>query len=267
MKNSNAFGFLVLLALLMSSACNPDDNDLVPTVDVEVNIKGAFGDDLLLMRKDYPLTSTSNIRFDRVSFYVSDLVLLKNVEGGSDEETGVLDIELVDFTPFTEMAPGTAANGLSFIGTNIPVDNYKGIKMGLGVPADQNRLNPSDQSLGPDHPLTNTVHYWQGWQSYMFAMVEGVVDWNGNGIYEAEESFKYHTGKDEAYQNAFVLKDLTMEAGTNPVYGITIDVKKIFMNDDGTFLFDAQTNQNTHNPDDFPFIQQFMVYFSKVFSF
>lgn len=265
MKNLSVLSLLFLL-VLFGSGCGTDETPLAPTVDVEVNLKGTFGDELLLMRKDYNYDENTLIRFTRVSFYVSDIVLLKDVEGGGDEETGLFDLELFDYTDFTELNPGTADEGISYIGTNIPVDNYKGIKLGLGVPADLNRLSPDDQSFGEGHPLTSSLHYWQGWQSYMFAMIEGTIDLDGNGTFETEESFKYHLGTDGAYQNAFILKEINLEEGTNPTIEIEFDLKKVFLNEDGSQVFEPEEKLNTHNPDDFDFIQEFMLYFSRIFS-
>lgn len=262
MKKLNWIFLVAIMAL--ASACGPGvDDDLLPTVDVSLNLKGAFGDELLLMRKDYQFDENTIIRFNRVSFYLSDVVFINDAE----EETGVIDLELIDFTDFTEMNPGNADQGLSFLGTNIPVGDYTGLKMGLGVPADLNRLSPDDQSLGDGHPLTSSIHYWQGWQSYMFAMIEGTIDLNGNGTYETDESFKYHTGKDEAYETAYLLKSLSLTENMNPELAVTLDIKKIFLNADGSPVFDPSVNKNTHNPDDFPFIRQFMSYFSAIFSF
>ena len=138
--------------------------------------------------------------------------------------------------------------------------------MGIGVPPDLNKLSPDDQSLGPGHPLTNSVHYWQGWQSYMFAMIEGSVDLNKDGIYQTEESFKYHTGKDEAFQSTFLLQNINLVEGQNPKLEVTFDLKKLFFNNDGSPAVDPFEKLQTHNPDDFPFIQEFMIYFSRIFS-
>ncbi len=261
MKKLNWFAALALL--LLASACG-DDEAFVPTVDVEVNVKATFDDELLLMRQNYRLNDSTEVNFTRVSFFVSDVVLLKSVSG-EEEETGIIDLELLDFTPFTAMNPGNAANGISFVGTNVPVDDYDGIKLGLGVPADLNRTSPDKYAFG--HPLSNSVHYWQGWESYMFAMIEGSIDLNHNGTFDNGESFKYHTGSDDAYENTFIYEALSLEEGNNPKFALEMDLKRLFVKPDGSRVFDPAEHLSTHNPDDFPFIAQFMLFFSQVFSF
>ncbi|MEL6635898.1 MAG: MbnP family protein [Bacteroidota bacterium] len=253
-----------LLFLTLQTGCenNPDD-DLGPIVDVEINFKAQFDDELLLMRKNYQLDDSTEIRFTRVSFYVSDVVLLKNING-EEEETDVFDLQLVDFTDFTEVNPGNVADGISFVGTNVPVDRYDGIKMGLGVPADLNRTSPAKYDSG--HPLASSLHYWQGWQSYMFAMIEGAIDFNGDGNFDSDENFLYHLGSDDAYESTFIYDTLTLEEGKNPTFEVKVDLRRLFRKTDGTPVFDASDKKTTHNPDDFAFISQLMLYFSQVFS-
>ncbi len=255
--------FGIFLLLLGASCDGGVDDELGAIVDVEVNFKGQFGDELLLMRKNYQLDDSTMINFNRVSFYVSDVVLLKNIDG-EEEETDVFDLQLIDFTDFTELNPGTAADGISYIGTNLPVDRYDGLKMGLGVPADLNRTSPDKYDSG--HPLASSLHYWQGWGSYMFAMIEGAIDLNRNGTFESDENFRYHLGSDDAYENAFIYETLTLEENTNQTFNVTMDLKRLFRKTDGTPVFDVSDKLSTHNPDDFGFIVQLMLYFSQVFA-
>ena len=85
------FLFLVSFSLFLIASCN-DDPQPEETGSVELNFKGAFGDELLLMFKEYAYPDGKKFQLKEFNFFISEVSLI-------DEEginTRLVEIDLID---------------------------------------------------------------------------------------------------------------------------------------------------------------------------
>ncbi len=171
---------------LMWMGCGDDDKE-GNMLDVHFKLK--FEDQPLVMLEEYDLTEDIKIKFTRVSFYLSDFIL----QGDSDYS--LTNIDYFNLTN-AHSSLSKASNGLE-VTYDIPNGEYTGLQTGLGVPSDLNAMVPADFPSSND--LSFSGEYWSGWQSYVFAKIEGKMDTDGDGIFE--ENIALHTGGDIAFRS------------------------------------------------------------------
>jgi hypothetical protein len=108
-----------------------------------------------------------------------------------------------------------------------PVEAVQGVKMGLGVDADHNHLDPT--TYPSHHPLApqNPSMHW-GWAAgYTFMAIEGEVDNNGDGI--PETIFQFHNLNDLLYKTIELSGSATAENDTLHLH-FDLDYIKLFNN-------------------------------------
>ena len=235
----------LLTTLLFNFSCEKTPK-LEDVTDVELTFKGKFGDQTFLINDESLEYDNMNIRFDQFNFYISNVVLVKETDTGQ-EETELLEIDFVDLS-FNTSELTDAQTGITIKITNVPVGEYDGIKIGLGVPADYNKNNWSD--FGEGHPLRKVGHHWAAWDSFIFSKTEASVDIDNDGGFVHKLSF--HTGDDRAYRTKYFGKqiDLTKDEITNLTF--EADVKEMF--DNVNIIQDF----GTHNLSDIDLVEKIM---------
>lgn len=233
----NIFFFLMLLGLFTSTSCKDDNGGTLEKVgDVNLKFKAFFGDDPLVMNQVYTYVDGTPIKFSKFQFYISNISLGQET-GGIKE---AVEVDLIDFTDSTD--PTMAAEGISMIGPDIPVGDYSVINFGVGVAADLNRTKPAD--YGNTHPLSETAHYWSGWESYIFTKIEGKLDLNGDGVFD-DKSIVYHLGGDNAFRDAAFAKAFTVSEDATTTVNLDIDLNKLLVRSDSDY-FDIVNNGPIH---------------------
>ena len=109
----------------------------------------------------------------------------------------------------------------------------------LGLTPAQNALAPNDYPVDSD--LSNSAEYWIGWESYVFAKIEGLVDLDNDG--NPESTFALHLGSDD------IMRSITMEEidqnGDTYTLDIDIDLQNIFERNGD--VFDIVETTNIHS--------------------
>lgn len=236
--------FLFILSLITQFACKPDPT-FEGTTDVELVFKGKFGESSFMINKDYSYNNFP-IRFDQFNFYIGNVVLIKEI-GGNPEETELVEVDFVDLSFKTSEAT-EADRGFIVTARNIPVGDYSGIKINLGVPTDLNKTSWNDYGSG--HPLRNDTHYWSAWESFIFSKTEARFDVDNDGSFSHKVS--YHTGADEAYRTKFFAKSIVLEEDINTQITFTIDAKNMFED------VDILTEVGTHNVSNLDLVNKVM---------
>jgi len=174
------------------------------------------------------------------------------------EEQPVTSLELTwtahyDGEPFLTFKDYTYPDGrkIQFNNFNFFVSDISLISSDASA-ADLNRCNPSDYGYG--HPLTR--NFWDGWASYIFSMVEGAADMDNDGTIVTgganTESFTYHSGTDEVYNEVTINQEIIL-ANDNAPLQLKVDVAKLFRNTDPEFdlngdgFLDIETFRGTHS--------------------
>ncbi len=179
--------------------------------------------------------------FDRFDFYVSNVKLID----ANGNETLLSEVELYDLG-----CPKPIVN-------QVPAGNYTSVKIGLGL---SENLNASDPTLfEPGHPLSyvNSEHYWSWATRYIFLMVEGKLNDTDN----SESIFLYHLGKDDLYEEVVLERNITVTENETTDIDITIDVDKLFYNEDSSI--DMINDNASHTNDSFELASEIYSNFAK----
>ncbi len=239
------------LAALLLSACREEDPGTTGTV--QLDLLATYADAPLVMyEQDYTYPDGRNIRFQVLNGYLSELVLV-----GEDGNTEVplMDALFFDFSDNTTAAE--AARPLGFRTDRLPVGNYRGLRMGIGVPAAFN--NPQANQLPAGNPFRTTFnsHFWTDWGSFIFLKSEGIYDMDGNGIGQGDPGFGHHPGTDEVYRTIFFEQPFSVAAGQTSRLELTLDVSLLYRWADGDYLdLTVPANRYTHNMNDLSLANQ-----------
>lgn len=196
---------------------------------LNLNFQAYIGDELMVMNKEVTYNGLP-MRISRFNFFISDITLV-----GASGESKVLDIASVNFTNVNDDAAAALGQIVSI--PDVAEGNYTAIKIGVGVSADLNRMKPTD--FAPGHPLSKSGDYWDGWESYIFSKTEGLMDTDGDGVFE--RGLAYHTGSDEVYRTNTITHEIEIKANTATDLPLKVDLLKVMNGvdlsmDDGTHL-------------------------------
>jgi len=225
-KMKNVILFLTFSSLLLAASCGKENTNPIDTAKINLSFRATFkGEPLVLEENTYDYDGNL-VRFTRINFYISDMAVVNN-----DGETELSEIQFIDLTP-THRTPQDATTGTGMSFSNVPVGTYNQLKFGVGVAADLNKTNPSDYSTM--HPLgvDNSSEYWEAWDSYIFAKIEGQYDADGNGQFSDVDdfSFAYHTGGDlpQLYPIIEFDNNLVLRAGETTDLSFELDIFELF---------------------------------------
>lgn len=170
------------------------------------------GQELKLNETLFPIWNGKMVRLDRAEFYLAEIVLI--------DENGAS-------IPMNDQYILAKANEPAKVWTlgDVNTDQISGIKMGLGVDAARNHLDPSVYPA--DHPLSfqDPSMHW-GWTAgYRFMAIEGYVDNNNDGI--PESLFQYHNLGDNLYKKINLTGSVSAQNGVLQVDYI-LDYAKLF---------------------------------------
>lgn len=237
-KMKNILLLLTLTSLLLASSCGKEKTEPIDTASMKISFKATYdGQPLVLNTESYNYNGRP-VRFSKINFYISDLVVLSDLG-----ERELSEIYFVDLTK-THSSLEQANKGTEIEFSRIPVGDYSGLKFGVGVAADLNRTTPSDYSTS--HPLgaDNSGEYWDAWDSYIFAKIEGQYDLDDNGFDGNDIAFAYHTGMDRVYTSLELDNQNSLKAGETANINFELDIKQLFAFPNGDLLELEQHDPN-----------------------
>ena len=195
--------------VLMSTAsqCKKDpttpiDNNPPVAGSLEMTFKALYSNRPLIINNVYDYNG-KKIRFEKLQFFIA-------------YEAGNLETAVGDNTPKTALVKLTnltdSVSAVAGVTVDIPLASrtWNSINMGIGIPKTLNAKLPKDFSF-PDG-MSDSGNYWDSWQSYIFAKLEGKIDKDGDGVFET--GITLHTGGNEVftplkYTKSFPIKDAT----------------------------------------------------------
>ena len=163
MKHFIVLCFFVITLL----SCGDDSSQL------DLNISLAYNDDPLVMTQGYEYPDGRLVKFNRVSFFISDLTVSDGIESQQ-----LIDARQINLTQSHTDLQG-AMEGLNILSESINFSNINQLNFNLGLTPEQNGLTPTDYPNSSD--LSNSAEYWLGWSSYVFAKIEGLIDLDNDG--------------------------------------------------------------------------------------
>lgn len=219
---------------------------------IELQFKALYDGQPLVMLQQYDYNDTLDILFQRFNFYLSNVEL--HVQGKPlSSFKNVLEIDFVDFDETDDIVKAQEGDVIRI--EDVAAGVYDQVRFGLGVPPD---LNATEESDYPDsHPLGKDSHYWSAWGSYIFTMINGKVDVDGDGQFD-DSSVLYHTGSDEVYREKSFSQQIEVKEGQTTRLVFEVDLHKLFLDADGVHYIDIIANPNTHDIDDKEIANQVM---------
>lgn len=201
--------FLVFLSLCIFAAAAPAQT----SNRVVFSFTHKVGDDTLELDKtNFTIWNGRLLNITRAQFYLSGIELLQ-AGGGA--------LPLTDQYLLVNAENPDAEYDLG----EWPVDAVQGVKLGLGVDADHNHLDPA--SYPAEHPLApqNPSMHW-GWAAgYNFLVVEGKVDNNNDGT--PEIVYQFHNLGDALYKTIELSGTATAADGTLQLH-FDLDYARLF---------------------------------------
>ena len=172
-------------------------------------------------------------RFNRVSFFMSDLRVSDGIES-----VELIEAQHINLTQ-SHLDAEAAERGFQVISESLDMPTISTATFNLGLTPAQNALTPNDYPVDSD--LSNSAEYWIGWESYVFAKIEGLVDLDNDG--NPESTFALHLGSDD------IMRSITMEEidqnGDTYTLDIDIDLQNIFERNGD--IFDIVETTNIHS--------------------
>ncbi|MEQ8703725.1 MAG: hypothetical protein RIC19_07385 [Phaeodactylibacter sp.] len=233
--------FLLALAVaLITAGCgNSDDNGGPATTELTLLATGTYGDDPLVMfERTYNYEDGMQLQMQLLQTYLSDIALVYE-EDGTEKEELLTNIALVSFADVYTDADATA--GVEVVKMEVPVRNYTGLKIGLGVSPELNATIPPDYDL--THPLSQ--NYWEDASSYIFFKIEGNADLDADG--EFQEKLTYHIGGNNNYSSVQFTGAIDLEKGTPQTLALNFDLQEILIRQQDGAFWDFREAQFAHS--------------------
>ncbi len=219
--------FFIFLATFFLASCGKDNKP----GSLEVRFIARYKGESLVMFDEYQYPDGRPMQFSRFSFYIDDLSL---------QDTILVDLDYYDLTN-SHVDLAKAQKGYVVTFDNIPSGDYSGLSFGIGVPPDQNAMQPAD--FPASHLLSSSAEYWHAWQSYIFAKVEGKLDSDNNGT--KDMNMALHLGADEAYQKISGQTPIKIKSGKTTIVEVVFDLYDFLGGDQNTY--DIDSNPQIHS--------------------
>jgi hypothetical protein len=228
------FYFAVILAAGSGLRCKPEEkpNPASDTATMIIEVQPEVNGQPFVLNKR--VQGSDNLKFDMSIFraYLSNIRLVKE----DNTEQNVQPIVLIDLGQ-----PGSTAGDPNTVGTKftikVPVGNYKGINMGIGVPKE---LNVVKQNYPNTHPLSTYRGMSWDWAGYRFVMMEGTTGDNNVG-------FSYHIFTDTFYREVNFSNAVSFSGDETKTLKLTMDMNKIFNPVNTANKVDPATEPNAHS--------------------
>ena len=230
MKHSiKILAFLYCLAFI---TCNKQTVAPVDTASLNLSFRATYGNETLVLdnQTTYDYEGKA-VKFSQVNFYLANLVAIND-----DGETELSEIQFIDLT-LTHATSTDAERGTVRNFSKVPIGEYKYFGLGVGVPHDLNKTNPSDYAT--NHPLgaTNSSEYLEDWNGYIFVRIEGQYDQDGDGFGSNDINFSYQVGgRESLYRPVEFESTLVFNAGETINLDFELDIKRLLTRPAGSLI-------------------------------
>jgi hypothetical protein len=228
--------FPILLAITLVSMASKCKDTPEPACCVtppkpgtlDMNFKAMYANKPLVINQvnDY---NGKKIIFERLQFFIAyDPSNIEGVVGDNPPKA-----TLVKLTGLTDTASANAG-----VSVDIPMSSRtsSSINFGIGIPKTLNAILPKDFTF-PDG-MADSGNFWDGWQSYIFAKLEGKIDKDGDGVFET--GITLHTGGNEVFTQLKFAKTFTIKDATTTKINFELNINELVKN------IDLATVNSTH---------------------
>jgi hypothetical protein len=226
-------------AINYDSKANKDDNSCKFNIDslfnLSLNFHHFFDNEIFSFDSIYSDDFGNKIQFSRAAFYCGSI------------NYNNINIETVD--QYVLVSP----EKLNYDYGQVSNAEISSIDITIGIDSITNHLDPANYQNNNDLSYQTPSMHWQmginssDW-SYLFIVLEGKVDINGNGTFESGESFIFHIGGDAfSITKENLICDLTQTTSAQN-YEIQLDANWKSLIDS----VDLSNDNFTHTMDNIP---------------
>lgn len=226
----------ILAILLFFTSCGNDPEQ----ASVEVRFRLLYDGDPLVMFDELSYPDSKSIFFTRISFFIEDMML------NGEESLLITERDYIALTD-SHLSATDAEKGALVYNGNIDHGDYN-VSFHIGVSQPHNDMVPAD--FPSSDVLSDAAEYWPGWESYVFAKVEGRVDLDGD--LEEETGVAMHLGGNDAFRSV-TTGNYTIDDNNTEIV-IDINLEKLFGS--GASLHDIATIPQIHNPEQNPIVNK-----------
>lgn len=243
MKNLKKYLLLTAISIVFIS-CSKDDIPVANNVTLEFN--NTFGDNTIVLGNASSTSASVNTseagqvhHFSELKYVISNIRLINT--DGIEIPYNVNNLD-TGATIIDQSKP----TSLNYVLSNIPSDEYKQIKFGLGVRSD---LNTLDQVSFPDFyeaaGANDTEMMWEWGTGYRFTKIEGFYDADNKEMsIHSGSTVEGTNGDSSTYtQGVDAYREITLNLATNAVVGNK--APKIRIKADFDNLLSGKTNTIT----------------------
>lgn len=228
---------------LVFIGCGKPTAEPIDTASLNLSFRATYDDAPLVLdnQKEYNYEGNP-VRFSKVNFYLANLVAVND-----DGETELSEIQFIDLTLTHNTSTGAAAGTVRNF-SRVPIGVYKYLRLGIGVPNDLNKTNPSDYAKS--HPLgtDNSSEYREDWAGYIFVKIEGQYDSDGDGFDANDIDFAYEVGgRDNLYKTIELDNNLILNAGEVSNVTFEVDIKRLLTRPAGSLIPIIDYDPNDQN--------------------
>ncbi|MEM1327520.1 MAG: MbnP family protein [Bacteroidota bacterium] len=233
------------LVLLLSIFAACEDKD-AQEGSLSLQFQLTYDGEPLAMYDEQAYADNQSIFFDRFNLFLSNGNLIKD-----GTENFAFDVLFLNFSDIQDK--DSAEKGLEVLLTDIQAGEYTALELGIGLAPEWNATTPEDYSSS--HPLSN--NYWSQWDSYIFTVIEGKADPDGDGMHDV--ALTYHIGKDENFYPRTFAMPITIEGGKTTSFQFTLDLKEVFENAEGSLDVAANPVDHSTKPEVYEFLMENLV--------
>jgi len=215
-----------LFIFLMLAACGSDQTDL------SINFKLENDGGPLVFFEDIQYPDGRSMQMTKVSFYLSQIELVNDTK-----VERLSEVEFVDLTE-AQLLASTAEEGTTISYSDIEIEDFGQLRFNVGLTETQNNTVPGDYNSGD--ALGMSGEYWTDWNSYIFIKLEGKLDFDQNGSYDAGENIVLHLGTSEITNT----KSVNIDESQSTV-NFVIDIQDVF-NSAEHGLYDIDSKKTLH---------------------
>ncbi len=130
---------------------------------------------------------------------------------------------------------------------DVPVGDYKGMKLLFGLDSATNHLDPATYPAGNPLAIQTPGIHWDWNSGYIFMKMEGLCDTTLSGSGNADFPFFYHVGMDELKRSIDMTNEpFSVVSGTDKEVVLELDILDVLQN------VDMRTENETHTFNNMP---------------
>ena len=196
--------------------CNPEPDPNTGTL--ELIFKSSFnGSPLVLYQKDSTnVSDPTTITFKKLDFFVSDI----KIQDSSNEWQYIKDAGYVSMA--NNLSLDAASEGYSMTINEVPIGDYEGLEIGIGLSDQVNATLPGDYSSSS--PLGLNANYWASWDSYILCKIEGDIEQSNASV----SGFLYHAGVNGMHQIRNYSPSFSIGSNANTQIVFEIKAEELF---------------------------------------